>query len=450
VPAALVVAALSAAPGTRAQYTNPYTGRTFNNPMSSYADTVLQNMQAQAYLSQMAFSQLAFNQMMLDETRRRIGKQRIASGKASTRFTSSAKGAVAALAPGDATPEQRARAAAARRACLDEFHAALRRFGLVPHDVADGRALAFVMAYTAYRGQDPGAARLKALRAQYRKALLGDPRYQGTVDEERQQQYERIAIPAVVGLYARQAARSGDGERRAVLVQTAERMGEQVLKSLWGKPVEGLELAAGGFGDRGARIAGAGAGRTTFRRDRQNSTVAAHAVRFGSSDLGWNEEYYADLLRRFDAAVQALGLKTNDVADANAAAAAVAYRVYTGGKTRLNPAQVAWLRREMRKDVLGSPDYQRLSDAKYQEIYETIGLRAMHIAAQYDRVAAQREANSRRSEDALENVLRATQNESNARLMESSRQSALALLEEIFSPRRFDDYVLTESGFRKK
>lgn len=436
-----------------AQYTNPYTGRNFNNPVSSYLDTVIQNRMQQSMVNQQMFSQQVFNQMMMDTTRRNIGKDRIAKGRNSTRFTPSAKGsAIEALVPKELSGAERRKALEVNQTCLKQFKTAVGNMGLLPNDMADGRALAFVMAYTAYRGQDPGVQRLKLLCTNYRTTLMSDPYFQGFMDDERQQEYERLAVAAVLSISARDAAsRATPGsEKRAVLLQTAERLSAPILQRLWGKPIDGLELTSAGFGDRGTRVVQSGGSRTTFQREPAHSIVRSYAARFGSRDLGWNEAYYDGLLRRFDAFVEKSGLHTNDLADANAAAGAIAYGVYSDGKVALNSRQIGWLRAEMRKDILGSADFQRKGDAAMQEAYESLALRAMHLTAQYEKATSEIRAGGRRGGDALEGLSNAYLAQSAGRLKESHIRSARTLLEEIFQPRRFDDYTLTSDGFRKK
>ena len=161
--------------------TNPYTGRTFNNPISSYLDTAIMNQQRSQMLMNQQFQNMMFNQMMMDSVMSNIGNQRIKAGKASTRFVPSAKGSqIGALAANAGA--QKAQAIAANQAALATFNEAMKRFGFTPNDVAEGRALAFTMAFNAYAGKDPGAARLKNLRAQFKSAMMKDAIFQGTPD----------------------------------------------------------------------------------------------------------------------------------------------------------------------------------------------------------------------------------------------------------------------------
>lgn len=439
------------ASGAHAQETtNPYTGRTFNNPISSYLDTVIMNQQQSNMMMNQQFQNMMFNQMLSNRILRGIGQRRIAQGRATTRFTPSAKGSqIGALAA--SAGANKAAAIEANKAALATFNEAMKRLGLTPNDVADGRALAFNMAFNAYASKDPGPTRLKNLRAQFKSAMLEDPMFQTTPDADRQAMYEKIAIPAVFALSARQQAhrKPAGSEAREVLKTTAERMGEGLLKSLWDKPVEGIELSPNGFADRGERVVQAGAGKTTFQRSQDSAMVATFARAPNASQLGWDEKYYADLLQQFDAETQKLGLQTNDLADAQVAAAAAVWPVHSGGK-HLSAPQIAWLRREMRKDILGSVEFQRLPNAQKQDYYETLALRAMHIAAQ-DELNRQKLANLKKDTgDTFTDLANAYQLDSAQRILDGNKDSAYRLLKEIFSPRDFDAYTLAPDGFRKR
>ena len=433
-------------------YTNPYTGNTWNNPISSYLDTVLVNRREQQMLNNQMFSQLLFSQMMMNSMLRKVGRERIAAGHASTRFTPSAGASQAVvLLSGETSGTDRAKAIAANRACLSGFHAALKRFGLQPYDVADARALAFTMAFTAMSGKDPGPVRLRNLRTQFRTAMLKDPMFQALPDDERQTRYEKMVIPAMIAVTARhQSLKPGIGdERKGVLVTTASRLGANLLNGLWTEPVEAIELSPTGFIDRGRRVIASGAGHTAFQRSGESVVARDVGSNYTNQSFGWDEKYQKNLLSRFDAAVQKLGLSTHDLADAQVAAAAVVYPVFSGGVS-LGTPQIAWLRREMRKDILSSPDFQRMSDAKMQDQYESLALRAMHIRAQDEKMRAEIAALSQKSSDAFTNIANAGVIQADRRVLETNRVSAHELLKDIFNPRPFDDYRLAPDGFRQR
>ena len=430
--------------------TNPYTGRTFNNSISSYLDTVIMNQQQSNLMMNQQFQNMMFNQMIMDSIIKDIGNKRIVAGKASTRFVPSAKGSqIGALAVNAGA--NKAQAIAANTAALTTFNEAMQRLGLTPNDVADGRALAFNMAFNAYASKDPGPTRLKNLRAQFKSAMMKDPMFQAKPDDERQAMYEKMAIPAVFALSARQQAhrKPAGSEQREVLITTAERMGEGLLKSLWDKPIDAIELSPTGFADRGERVVQSGAGKTTFQRSADSTMVATFARAPNARQLGWDEKYYTDLLSQFDETAKKLGLQTDDLADAQVGAAFVVWPVYSGGKN-LNAAQIAWVRREMRKDILSDPNWQRLSDAQKQDQYEGVALKSMHIAVQNER-SRQRLADLKKdSGDAFTNLANAYQVESAQRVFDGNKDAAYRMLKEIFSPLNFDDYALAPDGFRKR
>jgi hypothetical protein len=438
---------------TQGGYTNPYTGNTWNNPISSYLDTVILHGYQRQQLMNQQFSNMLFNQMMMDSMLKKVGNERIAAGKASTRFTPSERGSqVEAMVPEGGDAAARKNAIAANRACLADFHAAMKRFGLTPYDVADARALSLVMAYTAYKGQDPGPARLKNVRSQFRQAMLKDPMFQAIPDYERQARYEKMVIPAMLAVTARrQSTKPGmDTEQRDVLVAMAERMGEGLLKGLWTKPTQAIELSPTGFVDRGDRVVATGGGKTTFQRLSKSLMVPVYGNNYTNQSFGWNEAYYQKLLDRFDASMNEWGLRTNDIADANVGAAVMAYLVYTDGKVTLNANQRAWLRKEMRKDVLSSPDFQRMTDAQMQEVYEKIALEAAHQVTRREAMLKEIADLSKDNGDSFSRIGNAGVIQADKRILETNRSGAHDLLKRIFAPRNFDAYSLTLDGFRSR
>lgn len=435
------------------KYINLHTGNTWNNPISSYLDTVIYNNYQNMQFMNQQFSMQLFNQMITDSVLRKIGKERIDAGRASTRFTPSQRGSqVETLIPTEADAAGRKSAIAANRACLADFHAAMKRFGLSPYDVADARALSFVMAYTAFKGQDPGPVRLKTVRGQFREAMMKDTMFQSFPDYERQARYEKMVIPAMLAIMARrQSTKPGiEPQQRETLVAMAERTGEGLLKGLWTQPTQSIELSPTGFIDRGDRIVATGGGKTTFQRSAKSLMAPVQGNNYLNQSFGWNEAYYQKLLDRFDRSATEWGLRTNDLADANVAGAVMAYQVYTDGKVTLNAAQIAWLRKEMRKDILSNPDFQRLSDTQMQEGYEKIALEAAHLVAHREKMMKEISDLSKDPGDSFQRIGNAGVIDADKKVLETNRSRAYDLLKRIFAPRNFDSYTLSPDGFRSR
>jgi hypothetical protein len=86
----------------------------------------------------------------------------------------------------------------------------------------------------------------------------------------------------------------------------------------------------------------------------------------------------------------------------------------------LNDRQYAWALREMRKDILESPDWQRLSDEEKQKSAERAIQMTMSVVG-YTSIAA----------------------------LSMAGMQARRNLESLFSPRKFDEYKLADDGFEK-
>jgi len=127
-----------------------------------------------------------------------IGQMKIAAGQATTKVGSAPEAAFAArVDAGQRTLVRR---------LLDGFEAALRDRQMQVRDSADGQALALVLAYYGYRGEDPGPVRLAKLRAQFREQILTSAAIQGHRAALRQEEYERLGFFAMMSVAARNAA----------------------------------------------------------------------------------------------------------------------------------------------------------------------------------------------------------------------------------------------------
>lgn len=422
----------------------------WNNPTSAWlAGEASKRMQNDLITSQWIGSML-LNEAITQEMRRQTGAKVIAEGRATTTFRSTPEGStLPGRVPKGAGAEERARAIAGAQDSLDGFAKVLKQHRCAEGDVADSVALAFVMCYAALRDQDPGPRRLAALRERFRRAWLTDPVFQSRTDRERQAMHENAAILAMVAVTARAGANNGTlgTEQRRALAKTADEVATAFLKDHVEFTVAGLELTEDGFGDRGTRLAASGAGTTTFARTPAPLVVEPYARHWGFL-VDQRVEAFREWLTRFDAIVTAGGGARDDYADGNAAAFAVLYPVITKDAVELSRRQVQWVRAEMRKDLLASASYQRMTDTEKQRLFETLALDAMRIRTVYlrDRAilarpvpaepfAALADASAKR---AAEEGLR------------HSIASATAKAEEIFAPRKLAEHVLVESGFAAK
>ena len=91
-----------------------------------------------------------------------------------------------------------------------------------------------------------------------------------------------------------------------------------------------------------------------------------------------------------------------------------------------------------------------MGDSQKQDLYEQIGLEAMHIRNQDESKRAEIVRLSRKGGDPFENVGNAGIVDADKRILVTNRASAHDLLKRIFAPRNFDEYVLAPDGFRKR
>lgn len=315
-------------------------------------------------MNQMLAQQLAFNHMVALEN---TGRMRIAAGQANTTFAANPRNSF--LTRIDSTHR------AAAEKVLEAFQSAMRDKGLKPNDTADGRALAMILAFYGYRGQDPGVKRLIAARESYRKEMLTTPLWQGRTDSSRQEEYERLGYFAIVSVaarneYQRLAAARDPGAEAAR--DQAEKAGAAVLSRIFNIPVSGLELdpSGDGFRDAGELIAREGSGNVLFER-RGTSMAAATA------DRVWGAGASARWMERFQRLMQDRRANQNDMVDCWATGYATFTFLRSRGAAPM-PSPRAWtaVRDHMRKWALTQPYWMRATDAERQEVCDRIGIEA--------------------------------------------------------------------------
>jgi hypothetical protein len=429
----------SLAQTTNSVYVNPQTMNTWNNPVSSYLDTVILNRINSGYFNQMVFSQMIFNQMMIDQLKTKFGQERIAKRQASTRFTPVAKNSLIEKSAANlADARERTQFIAANQQLLDTFQVTMQQHRLTPNDVADGRALAFVIAYQIFTGEFPGPQRLQALRQQMRQSLLADVIFQGTPDDEKQPDYEQTGIQSILAVYADKQAQNTklSAAERARADQFAKQIAESILVKIWKKPAGSIEMTPTGFGNKAERLVKTGGGTITFKR---TAEIASATRQTGEAEL------YKKQISRFDEEVRQRGGATNDLAFANAVAFDLAFLIVNDGR-KLNAPQLKWLVNEMVKDMTNGPQamqFQAMTDQQRQQEYEKLAIETTRLMETYNKLAEMR---NKKSDDALTNLTRAYELQVPSQNM---RSDARMLMRNIFQPRTLEEYELTESGFKK-
>lgn len=292
----------------------------------------------------------------------RLGEAIIKAGKATTRIAAQpATSVVVALEGAD-------RVESARK--LAAFQSLVSRSAFTRYDMADGFALAFVMAFEAYTGKPPGAVRLRNLRASLRSQLLKSALSQGETMTSRQRQYENMGISAVSAIEAR---RRGD-------IDLARRWATPVLERLWPKPVVRIELAPGGFGDRGERLVGSGTAKATYKRSGDRS-VAAVAAAIGPVYPEPTPAYLQTVPGRFDAEVRARGGKLGDAADELATVFVLQARARRHAEAS-DPATFRRAQAYLRTAVTTDPSWLGLEDAAKSAFIDRAGFKAVYLVDQ--------------------------------------------------------------------
>jgi hypothetical protein len=420
-------------------YVNPQTMQTWNNAISAYLDTVITNRINSNYYSQMVFSQMVFNQMMMDNLKTKYGKERMANGRASTVFTPTVKDSfIEKSAQNIENLQDRQKFTAANRQLLETFQTAITQNRLTQNDLADGRALAFVIAYQILNDEFPGKQRLEWMRRNIRQTLLADVRFQGSLDDEKQQEYEQLGIRAILASYASNSSKRTNlsSNERAQAEQTAKSIAENIVTQVFGKSAGAVEMTAEGFGNKAERLVTQGKGLTTFRRSPQLMTQT------NSTDEAALDQ---NLIGKFDREVKARGGQMNDLAIANAVAFDLAYQI-VNEKANLNAAQFKWLADEMVKDITNGAQavaFQSLTDGQKQANYEDLAIKSMTLVNERIRLD---NILKNKSGDALSNLSKAYEVKVPSQNLRSNAQKLMVY---IFNPRNLDDYELTENGFRK-
>lgn len=207
----VALAALSVSP-VQAQYTNPYTGRTFNNPNSSLIDTAILGASRSMMLSNSLFSGNVSNRMLAQQLKR--GEQIIKSGKATTRYTPRSPFPMEFWLKRTRTTDPAARKQWTEEATVQKalWDQEAKSRGANMGDMGDALALSFVMAWEAQTaGEKATSAQFKGTAGGFRKMLLGNAYYQSMSQAEKQTYIEGQLLNASDAVrLLREAKQTGD------------------------------------------------------------------------------------------------------------------------------------------------------------------------------------------------------------------------------------------------
>lgn len=251
--ALMVGTALVAAP-VSAQYTNPYTGNTFNNSISSYMDTVILNSQQTQSLQNMMFSQNIPHNYLRKSLQRgglqmspqqRIVVDRFAKYRG-TMFTAKHPVMPVRLAqkmiPGNAQ----------KSAQLEKLFEGLLKFyedrsaqqKAPANDLARTMAYCIALNYCYATEQDVSAQGLVELRRKTRDALGSDPKFRALNNAKKQELSETAIILTHFAALGYDQAKEAKDKATMNQFKSLARMN---LQALLGAPVERVRLEKTGL-----------------------------------------------------------------------------------------------------------------------------------------------------------------------------------------------------------
>ena len=334
-----------------------------------FNDLINSHRQSQARASQAYLRQLSINLYQAAVLRTKKGETRIKNGQASTGFKNlpgfSLKNYLLSQVK---TPDLKLKVEQFAEASFNQFTAEVRAHGLQINDIADGEALAFVIAYELYFGGKSTSAHLQWLRQKGKEGLLKDSWFQGGADEERQRQYEMYG--ALI-MYAQMIRRKNNLASVSDL-QEAKDIAAEVLRTVWGNSTDTILMTQTGFMHKGNKIIADGKATHLFAYNANLPTarrMASNSKTQGLAQVYQNNLnlYYQELARR--------GGQRNDLAWCGTLAAYANYVVLTDGKD-LNPIQLKSVYSFVKNAILKSPNVQAASDENKQFACEIFAINA--------------------------------------------------------------------------
>jgi hypothetical protein len=231
-----------------AQYTNPYTGRTFNNPTSSLIDTmILNNQRAMMLRNSLMASNLSSSALAAAYKRTvRTGALKIKKGQATTRFTTAPFPLDAWMKRwGAKTPEDRRRLSEEYAAQKAIWQQEAKARGTNTSDMAESLALAFVLAYEVHSGGEKvGEKPYQWVVGDFKRVLMKDAYFQGMSAAEKQYLQESAFLNSTdpVRLW-----RQGKPKNDAAMVAKARQEAKAHLTRWWDEPVDKLRATPDRF-----------------------------------------------------------------------------------------------------------------------------------------------------------------------------------------------------------
>lgn len=433
------------------------TGKTYSSrgaaEMSAGLDRMQKSLQQQNMQMNQLMLQLIERQIILSE----IGKRKIRAGKAATNFVPIAE----SLAPAEfvknvQNPIEKAEMLQVYKQALQDFRRLATANKVAANDLADAFGLAFAINFEIFsNGQKPAPAQRAWIAADFRRGLLADAAFQGWNEADKQLLYESKIIKTML---AKTMHDAGVSEKNANKISSARETATELLDGWWNKPIEGLELTANGFGDRGERLMreGKATARFEFAAEPIQPRILAEKKYFSPnvfSDVPREEQhrrhiaewekFYAECLAEFKDELQKRERAVNDLSEMGALAVALNYEIYN--ERELTPRQYNAVAAWMLDQQLKSAEWQSAGDRAKQSSYEYYAINA--VAAHRDFRQTQREIAAAKNASGYDKIFADMQNRNSLSYL---KERAKRNLVELFSPLNFDDLTLTEAGFQVK
>jgi Family of unknown function (DUF6683) len=230
--APIIVFAISLAAEGQQQWTNPYTGNKFNNPMSSYLDTVIMhNIQ---------------RRMLERSLREKSSQQQSKTNYDATSFQPQNKMLIwDSMDLSNMTPEQQKQTADLYAALLKSFDDNLIEEGqsLRRNNVTTAFIYLIVASHFIRTGEELTDPQQEALFEQFYSLLSTDPAFTQTDNARKQMMYEAMVSTAGLMLvFDQQSKENGDAE----LAQSAKSLANDSWKLLFGEAADKYTINADG------------------------------------------------------------------------------------------------------------------------------------------------------------------------------------------------------------
>lgn len=283
-------------------------------------------------------------------------------------------------------------------------------------DVADAFSTLISNVYFVQRDRQITWQQLSKISDQLAETPSVKAKFAKMSDREKQQTYETFSILGEIIVRDYDSAKISDDKE--AIKQTRQKANEISLNVL-GVSADRIQITNEGLAllKSGVKHIDDDSQTTAFSRSAEVTTAPEYAYKYKVS-----ESFVANQLKRFDQEAIKRGGKTNDVAWVNAVSFALLYEVYTNGQTKLNQQQFDWVLKEMEDNILSDLRFQASSNERKQRYYEQIAIESIMILNQYQKEGVSPTINAAVKEKLIN----------------------------IFAPRKFDEYVLTTTGFGKR